>query len=53
VHFLTTSIKHLRWIEKERKVFDPQEGHCIMMKFLRPKIIDEYNNGLNGVDVAG
>jgi hypothetical protein len=52
VHILTTSVTSLRWIEKQRKVYDPQEGQCLMMKYLRPNVIDDYNNGMNGVDVA-
>ncbi len=31
---------------------DPSEGRSIMMRFLRPKIIDDYNTQMNGVDIA-
>ncbi len=52
VHFLTTCAEHLRWIEKSKNVFNPAEGHCTLMRFLRPKVTDDYNMGMNGVDVA-
>ncbi len=52
VHFLSTNIAHLRWIEKQKKVYDAAEGQCIMMRFLRPNIVDQYNMNMNGVDVA-
>jgi hypothetical protein len=53
VNFLSTCAKHLRWIEKGKKVYDPSEGHSIMMHFLWPEIIDDYNTQMNGVDIAG
>ena len=34
VHVLTTCVRKLHWVEKQRKVFDPQEGQSIMMKYL-------------------
>jgi hypothetical protein len=52
VHFLSTCVQYLRWIEKGKKVYDPSEGRSIMMHFLRPKIIDDYNTRMNGVDIA-
>jgi hypothetical protein len=50
--FLTTCAEHLQWIEKSKNVFNPAEGHCTLMRFLRPKVTDDYNMGMNGVDVA-
>lgn len=52
VHFLSTCAQNLRWVEKTKRVFNPAEGHSIMMRFLRPKLTDDYNMGMNGVDVA-
>jgi hypothetical protein len=52
VYFISTSVKSLKWIEKAKKVYDPSEGHCILMKFLHPKRVDDYNNSMNDVDIA-
>jgi hypothetical protein len=52
VHFLTTSCQSLKWKEKAKRVYNPTEGACIAMKFLRPEISDTYNNGMNKVDIA-
>jgi hypothetical protein len=52
VHILSTSVKSPKWIEKAKKVYNPFEGHSILMNFLRPNIIDDYNNSMNGIDIA-
>jgi hypothetical protein len=39
VHFLSTCMQHLQWIEKNKKVYDPAAGHSILMPFFQPKII--------------
>ncbi len=52
VPFLSTFVKSLKWIERAKKVYNPSEGHCILMSFLHPNIIEDYNNSMNGVDIA-
>ena len=52
VQFLSMSCTSLTWIEKVKKVFDKKEQRNVNMKFLRCNVTDEYNNGMNGVDVA-
>jgi hypothetical protein len=52
VHFLSTNVTHLRWIEKQKKNYDSAAGQCILMKFLRPNIVDQYTMNMNGVDIA-
>jgi Transposase IS4/SAP domain len=52
VHFLTMAATNLKWVEKCKRVFDKAEQRNVSHKFLRCQVIDEYNNGMNGVDVA-
>ncbi len=35
---------------KERRVFHKEEQKVVKRKFLWPKIVDDYNNGMNKVD---
>jgi hypothetical protein len=50
VNFISTACTTLDWMEKTRKVFDEDAGAYVSMKFLRPHVTDEYNNGMNNVD---
>lgn len=52
VHFLSMSCTELKWVEKEKVVFDKKEEKRVKMRFLRCSINDDYNNGMNGVDIA-
>ena len=52
VHFLSMSCTSLKWREKERRVFDQGECRNIIMKFLCAEVNDDYNNGMNNVDIA-
>ena len=52
VHFLTTACRSMKWIEKTKKVWDKDMWINVALKFLRPTINDEYNNGMNNVDQA-
>jgi hypothetical protein len=38
--------------EKVKLVFDKKEEKCVQMRFLRCKVNDDYNNGMNRVDMA-
>jgi len=52
VHFLSTVCESIRWIEKERLVFNADTGKTEMIKFLRLGINDFYNNSMGHVDLS-
>ena len=52
VHFLSMPCTNLKWREKERCVFDKGDCCNVIMKFLHTKVNDDYNNGMNNVDIA-
>jgi hypothetical protein len=52
VHFLTMISESIRWMEKERGIFDPTKEEMVGMKFLRLNINDEYNMDMGHVNVA-
>jgi len=52
VNILTMACANLEWVEKQKKVWDKNAGATISMKFLRPGVINDYNNGMNNVDQA-
>jgi hypothetical protein len=52
VHFLSMACTGLKWIEKKKKVFDKSVNKNVAMSFLRTEVTDNYNNGMNNVDIA-
>lgn len=52
VHFLSTCVQRIHWIEKFREVFDKTTQRKRMGKFLRLAINDDYNLNMNNVDIA-
>jgi hypothetical protein len=52
VYFMSTSATEIKWVEKERHVYNKEAQKMVSMKFLRPNIVDDYNNGMNKVDQA-
>lgn len=52
VHYLSMVSKELKWITKEKGVFNPESGEVEPMKFLRMNTIDNYNTTMGNVDVA-
>jgi hypothetical protein len=42
----------MKWVEKERRVFDKMQQKMVKMKYLRHQMIDDYNNFMNKVDQA-
>jgi Transposase IS4 len=52
VHFLSMVSETIKWVEKERTVYDPNEEKNVPVKFLRLNINDDYNNDMGHVDVA-
>jgi hypothetical protein len=52
VYFMSTAATEIKWVVKERSVYDKNAQKLVKMKFMRPKIVDDYNNGMNKVDQA-
>ena len=52
VNFLSTACGSLKLIEKERRVYDKVQGMTVSIKFLHPEVTNNYNNGMNNVDIA-
>jgi hypothetical protein len=52
VYFMSTAATEITWVIKERNVYNKEEQKVVKMKFLRPKLVDDYNNGMNKVDQA-
>jgi hypothetical protein len=52
VHFLSTCVEKIHWIEKEREVFDKKSKQMKVGKFLRLSVNDSYNNNMGNVDIA-
>ena len=51
VHFLTMCNDSIKWIKKEQKVYNKEEGKSQNIEFLRLNVNDEYNFGMGHVDV--
>jgi hypothetical protein len=47
---MSTSATEIRWVKKERQVFHKEKQKVVKMKFLQPKIVDDYNNGMSRVN---
>ena len=52
VHFLSTCVMKIEWIQKERQTFDKVTGTMHIGTFLRLSINDTYNMNMNSVDMA-
>ena len=52
VHFLSTTCKSLIWKVKEKLVNNIDTGLMEVLRFLRIKNIDAYNNEMGNVDLA-
>ena len=52
VHFLSTVCENIKWIQKERLVFNAETGKTEMIKFLRLEMNDFYNNSMGHVDLS-
>jgi hypothetical protein len=52
VHFLSMTTESIRWIQKEKPVFDPHQEVNVPLKFLRLNINNDYNLDMGHVDVA-
>jgi hypothetical protein len=52
VHFLSTVCENIKWMVKERMVFNVETGKLETMRFLRLEQNDFYNNSMGDVDVS-
>ena len=52
VYFLSSACQELKWIKKEKKVFDPKQKKTVQMPFYRLNIVDFYNHNMGNVDLA-
>ena len=52
VYFCTNACERIAWVEKKRKVYSHQQKKMVMITYLRPTFVDEYNHGMNHVDLA-
>ena len=52
VHFLTMCNNNIKWVEKERKIYNKNTGKKEKANFLRLNVNDDYNQGMGEVDIA-
>jgi len=52
VHFISTAALSLKWIKMKKQVYDKGTNQMIEIEFLRTNIQNEYNNGMNDVDIS-
>jgi hypothetical protein len=52
VHFLSMTCDSVKWIVKEKAVFNKDTGKTEIMRFLRLNYINDYNYGMGHVDVS-
>ena len=52
VHMLSTTKESMYWVVKKRKVWSAVHREIREMGFLRLNFIDNYNNNMNGADIA-
>lgn len=52
VHFLSMAAEHLKWVTMSRSVYDKTNNKKVDVSFYRTNLQNEYNFGMNSVDVA-
>ena len=52
VHYLSMISESIKWIVKEKKVFNVDSNEVETVRFLRLNQINDYNNGMGDVDIA-
>ena len=52
VYLLSNACEEIVWKNKKRKVFSKTDNKCVEINYLCPNLVDEYNNGMNNVDIA-
>jgi hypothetical protein len=51
-HYLSMSCTELKWLEKFKVAFNKEEEKCMQMRLPRCSINDDYNDGMNGIDIT-
>jgi hypothetical protein len=49
---MSTAATEITRVKKERNVYNKEAQKVVKMKFLWPKLVDDYNIGTNKVDQA-
>ena len=52
VHFISSICDSIKWIDKNRKVWNEAKQEFSNMNFLRLNVNNDYNNDMNAVDIA-
>eukprot|EP01043_Picozoa_sp_COSAG02_P009074 COSAG02_NODE_302_length_25234_cov_43.365307_14_plen_804_part_00 len=52
VHFVSSVVDKIEWLTKERKVYDKDSQEYKEIEYLRLNLIEWYNAGMGGVDIA-
>ena len=52
VHYLSMISNSIKWVVKEKKVFNVDTNQVEKLEFLRLNQINDYNNGMGDVDLA-
>lgn len=52
VYFLSSTIPEVRWTTVTKKIYSKALKKKVILEFLRPNFVDEYNNNMNSVDQA-
>ena len=52
VHFLSTVATEIKWVRKDRKIYDYMVDDCVQMNFLRTNMQELYNYGMNKIDLG-
>ena len=52
VHFLLTAATEIKWLTKDRKIYDYCVEDRVDMKFMRTNMQEMYNYGMNKIDLG-
>ena len=52
VHFLSSIATEIKWLRKDRKIYDYMVDDCVRMNFLRTNFQEMYNYGMNKIDLG-
>ena len=52
VYFLSTVIPEVKWTKINKKIYSKNLNRKVVLPFLRPNFVDEYNQDMNSVDRA-
>ena len=52
VHIITSANTDIKWVVKSKKIWDKSQKQSRDVRFMRLNLIDDYNLGMGGVDMA-